>query len=93
MAVQVCGAHGTQETSPFGRYFRDARAVQTTSSSRVEQRHAPGEHPVDMYALGGVRYCARREIVDREPPVQRPRLGAAQNDAIMLQRTDRRRQA
>lgn len=33
MAVQVCGAHGTQETSPFGRYFRDAKAYEVAGGS------------------------------------------------------------
>ena len=26
---QLCGAHGTQETSPFGRYFRDAKRTKS----------------------------------------------------------------
>ncbi|MFC9359254.1 acyl-CoA dehydrogenase family protein [Rhodococcus sp. NPDC057014] len=33
MAVQVCGATGTQETSPFGRYFRDAKAYEVAGGS------------------------------------------------------------
>ena len=33
MAVQVCGAVGTQETSPFGRYFRDAKAYEVAGGS------------------------------------------------------------
>jgi alkylation response protein AidB-like acyl-CoA dehydrogenase len=33
MAVQVCGAIGTQETSPFGRYFRDAKAYEVAGGS------------------------------------------------------------
>lgn len=33
MAVQVCGAKGTQETSPFGRYFRDAKAYEVAGGS------------------------------------------------------------
>ncbi|MEV6661488.1 acyl-CoA dehydrogenase family protein [Nocardia fluminea] len=33
MAVQVCGARGTQETSPFGRYFRDAKAYEVAGGS------------------------------------------------------------
>jgi alkylation response protein AidB-like acyl-CoA dehydrogenase len=33
MAVQVCGAHGTQETNPFGRYFRDAKAYEVAGGS------------------------------------------------------------
>ncbi|GIJ56309.1 acyl-CoA dehydrogenase family protein [Virgisporangium aurantiacum] len=33
MAVQVCGAHGTQETAPFGRYFRDAKAYEVAGGS------------------------------------------------------------
>jgi alkylation response protein AidB-like acyl-CoA dehydrogenase len=33
MAVSVCGAKGTQETSPFGRYFRDAKAYEVAGGS------------------------------------------------------------
>lgn len=33
MAVQVCGARGTQESSPFGRYFRDAKAYEVAGGS------------------------------------------------------------
>jgi len=33
MAVQVCGARGTQETAPFGRYFRDAKAYEVAGGS------------------------------------------------------------
>jgi alkylation response protein AidB-like acyl-CoA dehydrogenase len=33
MAVQVCGAHGTQETSPYGRYFRDAKTYEVAGGS------------------------------------------------------------
>jgi alkylation response protein AidB-like acyl-CoA dehydrogenase len=33
MAVQVCGATGVQETSPFGRYFRDAKAYEVAGGS------------------------------------------------------------
>ncbi len=33
MAVQVCGARGTQETAPFGRYLRDAKAYEVAGGS------------------------------------------------------------
>ncbi|WP_067480246.1 acyl-CoA dehydrogenase family protein [Nocardia amamiensis] len=33
MAVQVCGAAGTRETSPFGRYLRDAKAYEVAGGS------------------------------------------------------------
>jgi alkylation response protein AidB-like acyl-CoA dehydrogenase len=33
MAVQVCGAHGTQETASFGRYLRDAKAYEVAGGS------------------------------------------------------------
>ncbi len=33
MAVQVCGASGVQETSPFGRYLRDAKAYEVAGGS------------------------------------------------------------
>jgi alkylation response protein AidB-like acyl-CoA dehydrogenase len=33
MAVQVCGAHGTQETSSYGRYFRDAKTYEVAGGS------------------------------------------------------------
>ena len=33
MAVQVAGAKGTQETSPYGRYFRDAKAYEVAGGS------------------------------------------------------------
>ncbi|QRP43306.1 acyl-CoA dehydrogenase family protein [Amycolatopsis sp. FDAARGOS 1241] len=32
-AVQVCGAHGTRETQPFGRYLRDAKAYEVAGGS------------------------------------------------------------
>ena len=33
MAVQVCGAHGTQEVHPFGRYLRDAKAYEVAGGA------------------------------------------------------------
>ena len=33
MAVQVCGAHGTQVTASFGRYFRDAKTYEVAGGS------------------------------------------------------------
>lgn len=33
MAVQVCGAHGTQITNSFGRYFRDAKTYELAGGS------------------------------------------------------------
>ncbi|GHJ42217.1 hypothetical protein Sm713_78260 [Streptomyces sp. TS71-3] len=33
IAVQVCGAHGTQETASFGRYLRDATAYEVAGGS------------------------------------------------------------
>ncbi|MPZ52412.1 MAG: acyl-CoA dehydrogenase [Acidimicrobiia bacterium] len=33
MAVQVCGAHGTQVVAPFGRYLRDAKAYEIAGGS------------------------------------------------------------
>ncbi|MBY6706441.1 acyl-CoA dehydrogenase family protein [Rhodococcus sp. BP-241] len=33
IAVQVCGAHGTRETQPFGRYLRDAKAYEVAGGS------------------------------------------------------------
>lgn len=33
MAVQVCGAHGTRENQPFGRYLRDAKAYEVAGGS------------------------------------------------------------
>jgi alkylation response protein AidB-like acyl-CoA dehydrogenase len=33
MAVQVCGAHGTQVAAPFGRYLRDAKAYEVGGGS------------------------------------------------------------
>lgn len=32
-AVQVCGARGTMESAPFGRYFRDAKAYEVAGGS------------------------------------------------------------
>jgi alkylation response protein AidB-like acyl-CoA dehydrogenase len=32
-AVQVCGAHGTRESQPFGRYLRDAKAYEVAGGS------------------------------------------------------------
>jgi alkylation response protein AidB-like acyl-CoA dehydrogenase len=33
MAVQVCGAHGTRVSSPFGRYLRDAKTYEIGGGS------------------------------------------------------------
>jgi alkylation response protein AidB-like acyl-CoA dehydrogenase len=33
MAVQVCGARGTMESAPFGRYLRDAKAYEVAGGS------------------------------------------------------------
>lgn len=33
MAVQVCGARGTQEITPYGRYLRDAKAYEVAGGS------------------------------------------------------------
>ncbi|BBY88535.1 acyl-CoA dehydrogenase family protein [Mycolicibacterium tokaiense] len=33
MAVQVCGAHGTRTSSPFGRYLRDAKTYEIAGGS------------------------------------------------------------
>lgn len=33
MGVQVCGARGTMETAPFGRYLRDAKAYEVAGGS------------------------------------------------------------
>ncbi|MBY4275490.1 acyl-CoA dehydrogenase family protein [Rhodococcus fascians] len=33
VAIQVCGAHGTRETQPFGRYLRDAKAYEVAGGS------------------------------------------------------------
>lgn len=33
MAVQVCGARGTMESAPFGRYLRDAKAYEIAGGS------------------------------------------------------------
>jgi alkylation response protein AidB-like acyl-CoA dehydrogenase len=32
-AVQICGAHGVQESAPFGRYLRDAKAYEIAGGS------------------------------------------------------------
>lgn len=32
-AIQICGAHGTRVSSPFGRYFRDAKAYELAGGS------------------------------------------------------------
>ncbi len=32
-AVQICGAHGVRDTSPFGRYLRDAKAYEIAGGS------------------------------------------------------------
>jgi len=33
MEVQVCGARGTMQTEPFGRYLRDAKAYEVAGGS------------------------------------------------------------
>jgi alkylation response protein AidB-like acyl-CoA dehydrogenase len=33
-AVQICGAYGVQESSPFGRFFRDAKAYEIAGGSK-----------------------------------------------------------
>ena len=45
MAVQVCGAHGTQETNPFGRYFRDAKAYEVAGGSNEVLKNTYRQEP------------------------------------------------
>lgn len=33
LAIQICGAHGVRDTSPFGRYLRDAKAYEIAGGS------------------------------------------------------------
>lgn len=38
-AVQVCGAYGVQETAPFGRFLRDAKAYEIAGGSKEVLRN------------------------------------------------------
>ena len=40
MAVQVCGARGTMETAPYGRYLRDAKAYEVAGGSSEVLKNA-----------------------------------------------------
>jgi alkylation response protein AidB-like acyl-CoA dehydrogenase len=39
-AIQICGAQGTLESQPFGRYLRDAKAYEIAMNP-IAPRHAP----------------------------------------------------
>ena len=43
-AVQICGAYGTMETAPFGRYLRDAKAYEIAGGSAEILRNTIGKY-------------------------------------------------
>lgn len=43
-AVQVCGAYGVQENTPFGRYLRDAKAYEIAGGSKEVLLNTIGKH-------------------------------------------------
>jgi alkylation response protein AidB-like acyl-CoA dehydrogenase len=43
-AVQVCGAYGVQETTPFGRYLRDAKAYEIAGGSTEVLKNTIGKY-------------------------------------------------
>jgi len=43
-AVQVCGAHGVQQNTPFGRYLRDAKAYEIAGGSKEVLKNTLGKY-------------------------------------------------
>ena len=43
-AVQICGAYGTMENNPFGRYLRDAKAYEIAGGSAEVLKNTIGKH-------------------------------------------------
>jgi alkylation response protein AidB-like acyl-CoA dehydrogenase len=50
LAVQICGAYGTMENAPFGRFLRDAKAYEIAGGSTEILRNT-----IAKYLLRGVR--------------------------------------
>jgi alkylation response protein AidB-like acyl-CoA dehydrogenase len=50
LAVQICGAYGTMENAPFGRFLRDAKAYEIAGGSTEILRNTIGK-----YLLRGVQ--------------------------------------
>ena len=50
LAVQICGAYGTMESAPFGRFLRDAKAYEIAGGSTEILRNT-----IAKYLLRGVR--------------------------------------
>ena len=42
-AVQICGAYGTMENAPFGRYLRDAKAYEIAGESAEVLKNTIGK--------------------------------------------------
>lgn len=53
IAVQICGAYGTMENAPFGRFLRDAKAYEIAGGSTEILRNTIGK-----YLLRGVQNAA-----------------------------------
>jgi alkylation response protein AidB-like acyl-CoA dehydrogenase len=53
LAVQICGAYGTMESAPFGRFLRDAKAYEIAGGSTEILRNTIGK-----YLLRGVQNAA-----------------------------------
>ena len=43
-AIEVCGAHGVQETTPYGRYLRDAKAYEIAGGSKEVLMNTIGKY-------------------------------------------------
>jgi alkylation response protein AidB-like acyl-CoA dehydrogenase len=52
-AVQVCGAHGTRENQPFGRYLRDAKAYEVAGGSAEVLKNTVAKTLVKAARAGG----------------------------------------
>jgi alkylation response protein AidB-like acyl-CoA dehydrogenase len=50
LAVQICGAYGTMENAPFGRFLRDAKAYEIAGGSTEILRNT-----IAKYLLRGVQ--------------------------------------
>lgn len=51
-AVQICGAYGTMENAPFGRYLRDAKAYEIAGGSAEVLKNTIGKHLIRQVAPG-----------------------------------------
>lgn len=59
-AVQICGAYGTMDNAPFGRYLRDAKAYEIAGGSAEVLKNTIGKYLVRGFETGAAAGKAGR---------------------------------